>query len=259
MPVRPVKYQLAIDRVDEILRRLDIAGSVTVAELAATLGVSRETVRRDLKALAGRGALEMVHGGATRRHQTEPALAQRAGEQAAEKARIARHAATLVPDGATVLVDSGSTTMALARELAKRTGLTVATNSLAVAIVMSRGGHRVHMLGGEIDANDESTMSHDTVEALQGFRFDVAFIAAGGLSLEGGLSDYSRIAAAFRARLIAVAACTWLLADSSKFGRETPYPVEGWQRIAGLVTDRRPPRDLAQLLTRAGLQIVLAR
>lgn len=254
-----VKHLLAIDRIDEIRRRLEIAGSVSVADLAATLGVSRETVRRDLKHLAERGDLEIVHGGATRVRVAEPALAARAAEHSEAKARIAKRAAELVPPGSTVLIDSGSTTIALARELAKAPRLTVATNSLGVATVMSRGGHRVHMLGGEVDGNDESTMSHETIEAIRRFNFDIAFVAAGGLSVEGGLTDYTPTAASFRAALAKAARRAILLADSSKFGLSTPYPIEGLDRLSALVTDRRPPRDLAALLADAGLSLIVAR
>lgn len=254
-----VKHLLAIDRIDEIRRRLEIAGSVSVADLAASLGVSRETVRRDLKQLAERGDLEIVHGGATRVRVAEPALAARSAEHFEAKTRIAKRAAALVSPGSTVLVDSGSTTIALARELAKAPRLTVATNSLAVATLMSRGGHRVHMLGGEIDDNDESTMSHETIEALRRFRFDIAFVAAGGLSVDGGATDYTPTGAAFRAELVRAARRAILLADSSKFGLATPFPIDGLDQISALVTDRRPPRELAGMLADAGLELIIAR
>lgn len=254
-----VRHLLAIDRIEEIRRRLEIAGSVSVADLAATLGVSRETVRRDLKQLAERGAVEIVHGGATRVRVAEPALAARAAEQSEAKAQIARRATELVPSGSTVLIDSGSTTIALARELAKGPRLTVATNSLGVATLMSRGGHRVHMLGGEVDDNDESTMSHETIEALRRFRFDIAFVAAGGLSVEGGVTDYTPTGASFRAELVRASRRAILLADSSKFGLSTPFPIDGLDRMSALVTDRKPPRELARLLAVAGLSILVAR
>lgn len=254
-----MKHQLAIDRIDEIRRRLDISGSVTVTDLATTLGVSRETVRRDLKQLARRGDLEIVHGGATRIRVAEPALAERSAEHSDAKARIARFAARLVRPGATVLIDSGSTTMALARELAKASRLTVATNSLAVATLMARGGHLVHMLGGEIDDNDESTMSHETIEAIGRFHFEMAFVAAGGLSAGAGLTDYTPTAAAFRSRLIAAAGRAFLLADSSKFELATPFVIDGLSRVEALITDRRPPAGLARRLAGIGVELMVAR
>ena len=171
---------LAVDRIDEIRRRLESRGSVTVSDLALDFRVSRETIRRDLKRLAELGGIEIVHGGATRRQLVEPTFSERVSEHAAVKALIAATAAALVPDNATLLLDSGSTTLAIARALAGRPRLTVATNSLNAALALSRGGHSVHVLGGELDPNDEATMSTDTIDALANFRFDLAFIGVGG-------------------------------------------------------------------------------
>src|SRR5882724_10879918 len=119
--VRP----LAVRRHNEIVQRLRAAGSVSVGELANTFGVSHETIRRDLKLLSDQGHLDIVHGGAARRGMMEPSLDQRFGENAEGKAAIARTAARFVPEGGSVLLDSGSTTSAIAVELAARPGLTI--------------------------------------------------------------------------------------------------------------------------------------
>ena len=111
--VRP----LAVRRHNEIVQRLRAAGSVSVGELADVFGVSHETIRRDLKLLADQGHLDVVHGGAARRGMMEPSIAQRGGENAEGKAAIARAAARLVQDAASVLLDSGTTTGALTYEL----------------------------------------------------------------------------------------------------------------------------------------------
>lgn len=247
---------LAADRLDEIRRRLGSHGSVTVAELAATLNVSRETIRRDLKRLAVFGDAEVVHGGATRRRLAEPALAQRTADHAEAKALIARKAAELVFEGATVLIDSGSTTLALARELARLPRFTAATNSLGVATVLTRSGHNVHLLGGELDANDEATMSVETIAALEGLHFDLAFIGAGGLSGTAGLTDYSRTAAIFRSRMISSVSEAYLLADASKFDRETPFPVANAERLAGLLTNAQPKGELARWFAERDIRII---
>ena len=248
---------LAIDRLDEIRRRLGSLGSVTVAQLAVALKVSRETIRRDLNLLAELGDAEIVHGGATRRRVVEPGLSQRTEEHRKAKLLIAKKAAGLLFEGATVLIDSGSTTLVLAREIATMRGLTATTNSLGVATLLARSGHKVHLLGGEVDPNDEASMSADTIAALDGFHFDLAFIGAGGLSANAGLTDYSRTAARFRSRMIAAVSQAYLLADSSKFDRETPFPVAGADRLAGLVTDRRPTGALAKWFAERRIGILL--
>lgn len=253
-----MRRRLAVDRIDLILRHLAAEGSVSVAELATAMAVSRETIRRDLKLLAERGEADIVHGGATHRRLIEPTLTERSFEATDAKKAIARAAAGLIEDGATVLIDSGSTTLALARALVSRSRLTVATNSLGVATILARGGHKVHVLGGEVDGNDESTMSSDTIEALGRFRFDVAFVAIGGLSAASGLTDYTREAAAFRTRLIAAATRAYLLVDSTKFDLETPYQVANAERLSGVIVDKRPRGALLQWLTRRQIKVIKA-
>src|SRR3954451_23672537 len=177
--VRP----LAVRRHNEIVQRLRAAGSVSVGELADTFGVSHETIRRDLKILADQGHLDVVHGGAARRGMIEPAVTQRSSENAEGKAAIARVAADMVPDGASVLLDSGTTTAAIALELASRAGLTICTNSLSNATLLCRvPGNRVIMLGGEIDSTDEATFGIGAASGLDAVRVDLAFVGAGGFA-----------------------------------------------------------------------------
>ena len=187
-------------RHNEIVQRLRAAGSVSVGELADVFGVSHETIRRDLKLLADQGHLDVVHGGAARRGMMEPSIAQRGGENAEGKAAIARAAARLVQDAASVLLDSGTTTGALTYELVGRPGLTIFTNSLNHALTLCRAGNRVVMLGGEIDNNDEATFGTGTSTGIDSVRADVAFIGCGGFAEDGSMTDYSITAAETRAR-----------------------------------------------------------
>lgn len=254
-PGRP----LAADRIEQIRRQLDASGSVTVIELANELNVSQETIRRDLKRLEQSGYLAVVHGGATRRRNSEPTLRERADEHAEAKRAIARTAAGLVPDNATVLIDSGSTTLALAVELAKRSRLTIATNSLGVATISARAQHQVFVLPGNVDPNDESTLSADTIEALDAFHFDIAFLGAGGISSNVGVTDYTLNGARFRSRMIASAATAYLLADAQKFNRQTPYPVLGADLLTAVISDERPSGDLARWFRNHKIRIIQAR
>src|SRR5215213_5224553 len=121
---------IAARRHDDILKRIEATGTVSVEELSRKFGVSRETIRRDLKALAERGRVEVVHGGAARREVVEPALGQRSRENVEGKAAIGRAAAELVGDGMVVLLDSGTTTLAVARALRAKQNLAICTNSL---------------------------------------------------------------------------------------------------------------------------------
>ena len=244
---------LATRRHEEILRRTGAAGSVRVGELARLLNVSRETIRRDLKFLADRGRLDIVHGGATRHDAHEPALAQRLADNAAGKAAIGRRAAGLVSDGMVLLLDCGTTTLAVAHALHDRQGLTVCTTSLAIAQLLCRLPRtRVHLLGGEIDPAEEATTGIDVLDAITRFRFDLAFIGGGGLTPEGEVTDYTRAGAEQRGRMITAAAQAWFVIDHTKFHRLTPVRIPHFAAAAGLITDTPLPPAAAAALTRRG-------
>lgn len=252
--VRP----LAIRRHNEIVQRLRAAGSVSVGELADIFGVSHETIRRDLKLLADHGHLDVVHGGAARRGMMEPSIAQRGGENAEGKAAIAREAARMVSDGASVLIDSGTTTAALAYELVGRPGLTIFTNSLNHALTLCRvSGNRIVMLGGEIDSNDEAAFGTGTSTGIDAVRVDIAFIGVGGFAEDGGMTDYSITAAETRGKMI-LAGRAYLLADETKFARRTPFRVPNMNNCAGVIVDKMPDKALAAAWEDLGWNIIVA-
>jgi len=253
--VRP----LAVRRHNEIVQRLRAAGSVSVGELAQSFGVSHETIRRDLKLLADQGHLDVVHGGAARRGMMEPSIAQRVEENAEGKAAIARAAAGLIGNATSVLIDSGTTTQALARELVGRPGLTIFTNSLNHALALCRiTGNRVVMLGGEVESNDEATFGTGTLTGMDAVQADIAFIGVGGFAEDGGMTDYSVVAAETRGKML-LTGRAYLLADRTKFNRRTPFRVPNMEKCAGVIVDRMPDKSLATAWQARGWEIVLAK
>jgi DeoR/GlpR family transcriptional regulator of sugar metabolism len=249
---------IAARRQEEILGRLGIAGTVSVEELADSFSVSRETIRRDLKSLAKRGRLEVVHGGAQRR-TSEAALLQRLSENPEGKALIGNAAAGLVENGMVVLLDSGATTLKVAEALADKTDLTIATNSLPIALVMCRiAGTRVHMLGGEVDSTDEAAFGIEVIEALDRFRFDLAFIGTAGISDDGEVTDFTRVAAQQRGSMLKAAKRAYLVADRSKFGRLTPIRIPHADLATGLIVDIRPPDPIYEAFQARGTGIIIA-
>lgn len=252
--IRPI----AAHRHDEILKRLGASGTVSVEELADHFNVSRETVRRDLKLLAGRGRLAVVHGGATRK-TVEATLASRLSENPDGKAAIGQAAASLVEDGMVVLLDSGATTLAVAEALQHRPDLTVVTPSLPIALLMCREpGRRVHILGGEVDCTDEAAFGIEVLEALNRYRFDLAFVGIGGISEQGEVTDFTRVGAEQRGRMLTAAARSYLIADRTKFGRLTPIRMPHAGRATGLITDRAPPPAVAEAFQGRGTAITVA-
>ncbi|MGO4724606.1 MULTISPECIES: DeoR/GlpR family DNA-binding transcription regulator [unclassified Inquilinus] len=258
-PLPPSSRALAPRRHDEILRRLAADGSVSISALAEFFDVSRETIRRDMKQLADGGRLDLVHGGATRREGQEPALAQRSTENAEGKAAIGRTAAALVEDGMVVFLDSGTTTLAVARALGERRNLTICTVGLTIAQLLCHiPGMRVHLLGGEIDPREEATSGIDALEAMARFRIDIAFLGGGGLSADGEVTDYTRAGAEQRSRMAAAAGRAYFVLDHGKFGRLTPLRIPRLEAATGLIVDARPPAPTAEALERKGLELIIA-
>lgn len=252
--------QLAVSRIDHIAQALDAKGSVSVADLAHQLGVSRETIRRDIKALAGQGRASVVHGGAARRAAIEPSLAARVSANTAGKQAIGRRAASLVSDGMVVLIDSGSTTYSMGAALMELNNLTVITNSLPIATMLCRApGVKVIMLGGQIDPNDEAAFGVETIAALAHFRVDLVFLGVGGISSEGEFTDYSRLAAETRHTMMKAGQKVYILADHSKFGHSTPVLIASVAHIAGLIVDELPPASIARTAAAQHWEVIVAK
>ncbi|SAL71709.1 DeoR family transcriptional regulator [Caballeronia peredens] len=250
---------LAEQRHQYILSELDRHGALAVADLVRALSVSRETVRRDLNALAERGLVATTHGGALSMQRREPHVDVREADNAAAKQAIGVRAAAFVPDGASVVIDSGSTTQAVARALAERHGLTVYTNDWRIAMLLARrNGNRVSLLGGEIAEQEDATFGLDTIQQISQYHADFAFVGAGGITDDAHLTDYSRLAAEVRARMIAAAACAIVVADCSKFGRTTPVRIRGFESVRYLVCDAAPDRTIRRAIASRGPELVTA-
>lgn len=250
---------LAADRHGQILQALDATGTVSVSDLAQKFGVSMETIRRDLKALADQNRLIMVHGGATNL-TAEPSLSRRADENATGKAAIGRKAAEFVEDGMVILIDSGSTTLQLAQALLLRSNLTVLTNSLPIGLMLARTkAIKTVLIGGEVEANDEAAFGLDSMDIIRKYRVDLAFIGAGGISDEGDFTDYSRIAAEQRALMLASGRKAYVLADRTKFSRRTPVIIHvAAQQLTGFITDALPKDEPAAKAAKSRWSMILA-
>ncbi len=251
---------LAATRRDEILDILSEKGSVSVNELYRRLGVSRETIRRDITRLAAENRLRKTHGGALSIDQVEPAFDERMAVNAAGKEAIGRLAATLVPDGASVIVDSGTTTLRLAEALTARSRLTVYTNDIHVAgRLAGRNANRVVLLGGEVQGGEGATLGRDATAALDRYFADFAFVGAGALGPGPVLSDFSREMAELRGRMLVQGRTAVLLADHTKFGRTAPVRVQHAEEITHLVVDRPLSGGLADDVAAAGLVVLTAK
>jgi len=250
---------LAEQRRNRILEILAEKGAVTVNELYRRLKVSRETIRRDITRLAEENRLRKTHGGALVIDQFEPAFADRMEVNIEGKRAIGRKAAELVPDGASLIVDSGTTTLCLAEALIGRRRLIVYTNDINVAGTLAgRNDNRVNLLGGELLASEGATFGRDATAVLSNYFTDFSFVGAGALRGDPVLTDYSREAAEVRGQMLAQARTAVLLADHTKFGRLAPVRVPHLENITHIVVDRSLDRELAKGIKTLNVEVLVA-
>lgn len=239
----------------DMVRRL--GGSARSAELAKSLDVSEETIRRTIKALSKVGALERVRGGACLASSPSgPSFFRRISEYQDEKRAIALAAARRVSDRMTLFMDVGSTTDFVAQELRKRSGLTVVTNSIGVAqTLVGHNGNRVHLLGGEMQGEERGTFGFVTEHQAHRFAFDLAILGADALSPKKGFL-YLNAADASLANVVAECAERVLYAvDSRKFNKTAPHCGPDPHQIAELVTDAPPDAKLAAKIQIWGIKV----
>ncbi|OPG05170.1 DeoR/GlpR family DNA-binding transcription regulator [Microbispora sp. GKU 823] len=251
---------LPAQRHQRIIEALGRKGTVRTEDLAALLGVSHETVRRDLAILERRALLVRVHGGATSAPSgtgEELSYLERSTSQSEAKAVIGELAAQLLRPGQTVVIDVGTTAVHVARAVPPSFRGVVATCSLLVAAELAgRPGVEVLVAGGRVRQGDLAVSNAHTLGFFQDLRADVAFLGSGGVDAEAGLTDYFLDEVATKRVILANTARTYVLADSSKHGRVAAYRVCALDDLSGLITDGEPPSALASALVRAGAEVI---
>jgi len=247
------------ERRRQILLELKLRPHVRISALAERFNVSTETLRRDMDALAQDKLIDRAHGGASAPSRGHfPSLDERAFARIAERERIADLAAASVRDGETVMIDSGSTTIELAKALAYRaTSCTVITNSLPVAMTLGHGVAHVMLCPGEYQAQESAVIGTEALEFIRGFCVDRCMIGASGLS-EEGVSETVRGFAAVKREMLRRATTRQLLIDSQKFGLSGLARVADIEDLHTLFTDTRPKGSLLVALEAAHVDIRVA-
>lgn len=250
---------LAEERQRLILSMVNTRGSISITEIQRKLKVSRETIRRDLVALADSQRLRKAHGGALSLEQSEPEMTVRQVTNVDGKRAIGRIAASLVPDGASVILASGTTVQAVAEALMARRQLTVFTNSIfSCGRLMGHNGNRIYMLGGEVQASNGAALGRDATAMLANYYADFAFIGAGAISPAGWLMDYTREEGELHSRMLAAARTSAVVADHGKFGRFAPVRVGNFDKATHLITDIVPEPEITNALAALPLEILVA-
>ncbi len=230
-------------------------------EITSKLKVSGMTVRRELQALADQGKVIRTHGGATmaQRISFEFAFLSRARDNEAAKDAIGRAAAGLIAEGQSVLLDSGTTTLAVARHLRGRKGVQIITTSLPIASLLQYE-HEMHvlLLGGALRAGSPDLAGALTEANLESIRADAAFIGTDGVDSDGTAYNQSPEVARLLAKMTCAARRVYVIADNSKLGRTALWRSCRLRDLTGLITDEAAPRPLLASLSKAGAKVIRA-
>jgi DeoR family transcriptional regulator of aga operon len=249
------------ERHKQILALLSHRGRLSVAEIVRHFSISEATARRDLQSLASLGKAQRVHGGVLAIEQAPPELPvlERAGEQAAEKARIGRLAASLIADHETVFLGSGTTVLETARNLRQRRNLTVVTNSLSV-LNMLAGLREISTitLGGMLRDSELSLIGHITELGLGEIYADKIIMGARAISLEHGLTnDYLQETLTDRL-ILKSGKQVIIVADHTKVNRVSTVLLAPLTAVHTFITDTPADPRFIRGLKRRGIRVILA-
>jgi DeoR family transcriptional regulator, glycerol-3-phosphate regulon repressor len=244
-----------------LLNLVRAKGSISVENLASELGVTLQTVRRDVQRMADDGVLSRFHGGVRVPSSTTENIAhqQRESLNADGKSRIARAVAAAVPNDCSLILNIGTTTEAIARELMRHTGLRVITNNLNVASILSVNPNcEVIVVGGVVRERDRGIVGEAAVDFIRQFKVDIALIGISGIESDGTLRDYDYREVKVSQVIISHAREVWLAADQSKFNRPAMVELANLSQIDRLFTDAVPPEPFPRLLEDAAVTLEIA-
>jgi DeoR family transcriptional regulator of aga operon len=238
-------------------------GQVTVGDLVEKFSISAVTVRADLDALSSQGIALRSHGGAVRHAETsqEYPLRLKKALHHAEKVRIGRAAAELIQDNETVILDSGTTTVEIARQLKARRpqSVTVITHSLNVACeLMDAGGISLIMIGGVLRPISCSFVGPQAEGMVREFHADRLFLGVDGFDLEIGASTPDVLEAQLNGLMMRIAKEVNVVADFSKLGRRSVSRIGSLSGVHRLITDTKIPAEFSEALRKAKIDVITA-
>ncbi|SDT81365.1 DeoR/GlpR family DNA-binding transcription regulator [Actinoplanes derwentensis] len=232
---------LAAERRDFLLARLRAEGKVVAKEIAIRLGVAEDNIRRDLREMAAAGLCQRVYGGAL---PISPALADyatRTGLAPSSKERVAVAAAELIQPGSTVLLDGGTTALAVTAALPPDLRATIVTHSPTVAAALvDHPCVDVFVIGGRLFKHSAVTCGAAAAEAVRGITADLFLLGVTGVHHETGLTTGDPDEAAMKRTLASRAAETYVLASAEKIGAASPFQVLAPDRVTAIITDAPP-------------------
>ena len=248
------------ERRRAILEVVNREGRVLVLDLANRFQTSQVTIRKDLEELHDHGLIHRTHGGALPAREgalEDPTLREKEKLHRKEKLQIAEAAARMVQEGQVVILDSGTTTTAIARALRNFHHLTIVTNAVNIAADLSGTAVEVILTGGTLRKNSFSLVGPIAEETLHRLNADILFLGVDGFDVHYGLSTPNLPEAKVNRVMVDVAKRTVAVCDSSKFGRRSLSLIVPPSSLHGVVTDRAVPKSDVRALKKSGIEVTL--
>ncbi|HEX6523873.1 MAG TPA: DeoR/GlpR family DNA-binding transcription regulator [Streptosporangiaceae bacterium] len=250
---------LAAERRDLLVTRLRRDGKLIARDLAVELGLSEDSVRRDLRELAAAGLCQRVYGGALPVSPALGTLKARTEIAPESKRRIAARAAQMITPGATAILDSGTTALAIVKALRPDLDATIITHSPTTAAALAEHATvDVFILGGKLLKHSVAACGAAAAEAAAGISADLYFLGLGGIHPKEGLTTGDPDESAMKRILVSRAADTYVLGSLEKLGAVCSYAVISLSAVAGIITDAPADHPTAQQLQDQGVSIIQA-
>ncbi len=248
------------DRQNAILTALKSADQVEVEALSRQLGVTTQTVRRDLSDLCDRGLVLRMHGGARRALSTTVrAYEERRLNNITDKQSVANAAARLIPDGASVAINIGTTTERVAEALRLHKDLMVVSNNINIIhILRDTRLKSLIMIGGEVRLSDGAIVGEDAVQAIGNYKVDYAIVGTSALDFDGSVLDFDKREVAVAKAILANARQKILVADTSKFQVSAPYRICNIGELDHVILGSSPPPEFLTIAERTNTNIIIA-
>ena len=248
---------LAPERHEAILRILRERGRVHSTELSQELGVSEDTVRRDLARLASEGQLVRTHGGAVPRSTTKLEFQARSQEKLTEKAHLGRAAAPLIRGGQVVYFDAGSTVLAAARALPPDLAFTAVTHSIPAALALADFPRvDVILVGGRLLGRSLATVGVEAADACRRIHADLCLVGVAALDPESGITEPSYDESLVKRALIESASKVVVIATAAKLGSASPFLVAPASALDVLITEASAPKALLEAFRAQGIEVI---
>lgn len=264
-PVEPGSQMLGSEMLIEERRQHIFAiaqkhGRVLVEDLSQSLGISRITIRKDLDYLQSQGLLHRTHGGALlpgNSTLSDPSLQEKEGRHSKEKQRIASAAANLVQEGQCILIDSGTTTTAIAKALKRFSHLTIITNAVNIAGELSGTNFEVLLTGGSLRKNSFSLVGPLAEDMLHEMHADILFLGVDGFDLEVGLTTPNVMESRVNRAMVKASSLVVAVCDSTKFNRRSLSKIVDATAIHHVITDSGLGAQTADAIRSAGIKLTL--